>query len=357
MRGNGNGRRIMDKSGYSEEKLVPARVIAEYRGLYKVLTKEGEHYNANITGKMYYESEEEAQLPAVGDYVGIDISGGGNAVLRRILPRKSVFIRKAAGVLNNSQTLAANFDYVFIVTSMNHDFNVSRLDRYISIAWESGGIPVIILSKADLIEDRTAIAGAISDNYPGVDYHMVSTVTGEGMDELSEYLKPDRTIVMLGSSGVGKSSLLNYLSGEKKMEVRELRSNIDKGRHTTTHRELIMLQGGGCIIDTPGMRELGLWHAGEGIEKGFDDILSKIDSLSEHCRFSDCTHEKEPGCAVKDAMKMGELSSEQYERYRKLMKEARHMELKISEKARLEDNRRKKILAKDIRSKINFKDR
>ena len=333
----------------SPKDLIPGRVIAEYRGLYRVLTDLGE-YNARITGKMYFNASEETYLPAVGDYVRLDMQGGSEAVLREILPRKSVFVRKAAGPISQSQTLAANFDYVFIVTSMNYDFNIGRLDRYVAIAWESGGIPVIILSKADLVEDREGVINKVLENYPGVAFHMTSNVTGEGMEELREYFTGERTVVFLGSSGVGKSSLLNYLYGEELMNVKNLRGNIDKGQHTTTHRQLVALPGGGNIIDTPGMRELGLWHAGEGLDKGFSDIHDKIESLSQQCRFSDCKHGNEPGCAVRDALKMGELSTEQYERYRKLQREARHMERRISAKARIDEHSKRKAFARKIRN-------
>lgn len=344
-----------DFSKVKKEGLVPGRVVAEYRGLYKVLTENGDYYNATITGKMYYESEDETQLPTVGDYVGIELSGGGNAVLRRILPRKSVFIRKAAGQENIPQTLAANFDYVFIVTSMNYDFNISRLDRYISIAWDSGGIPVIILSKADLIEDREPIIDDINSNYPGTDWHMTSNITGEGMEGLRSYFIKGQTAVFLGSSGVGKSSLLNYLYGDEIMVVKKLREGIDKGQHTTTHRQIINLPGGGYIIDTPGMRELGLWHAGEGIDKGFSGINKKIENLAGYCRFSNCSHEKEPGCAIRDAIKTGDISGEQYERYKKLLREDRHMELKINSRARHEEHVKRKAFAKKIRSQNKVK--
>jgi len=334
--------------------IVSGRVIAEYRGLYKVLTEKGE-YNASITGKMYYKASEETDLPAVGDCVRIDVSGGSTAVLREILPRKSVFVRKAAGPVSQSQTLAANFDYVFIVTSMNYDFNIGRIDRYVSITWESGGIPVIILSKADLVVEREEIINSILENYPGVSFHMTSNVTGEGMEEVREYFTDNKTVVFLGSSGVGKSSLLNYLYGEELMEVKNLRGNIDKGQHTTTHRQMVRLPDGGNVIDTPGMRELGLWHTEEGVEKSFSDIHEKIEKLAQHCRFSDCNHKNEPGCAVQDAIKMGDLSEEQYERYKKLQREARRMEIKISAKARIDEHNKRKAFAKKIRNQNKVK--
>ncbi len=332
-----------------QENWIPGRVIAEYRGLYRILTEKGE-CNAKITGKMYYRASDETFLPAVGDYVRIDMHGGGDAVLREIFPRKSEFVRKAAGPVSQSQTLAANFDYVFIITSMNYDFNIGRLDRYVAIAWESGGIPVIILNKADLVDEREEIVNKILKNYPGVAFHITSNVTGEGMDELREYFTGDKTVVFLGSSGVGKSSLLNYLYGEELMEVKDLRGNLDKGQHTTTHRQLVALPGGGNVIDTPGMRELGLWHAGEGLDKGFSNIHDKIESFAQQCRFSDCTHRNEPGCAVSDALKMGDLSNEQYERYRKLQREALHMERRISAKARIDASNKRKAFARKIRN-------
>lgn len=347
----------MEKYGFDANVHIPnninlsvGRVISEHRGLYKVITEKG-LLKARLTGRMYFEANGEEALPAVGDFVGLEYAGEeSDSIIREILPRKSVFIRKAAGPENKSQTLAANFDYVFIVTSLNYDFNISRLDRYISIAWDSGGLPVIILSKADLVGDSSSILNEIEVNYPGVKYHLTSNVTGEGMDELKNYFTDNKTAVFLGSSGVGKSSLLNYLSGEMLMDVKELRGNIDKGRHTTTHRQLFFLPEGGIVIDTPGMRELGLWQSKEGVEKSFSGINDEIYRLSEFCRFPDCTHGSEPGCAVKDAIKMGELSQDQFERYKKLQKEARHIESKINEKARIDEHNRIKAFAKQIKN-------
>lgn len=347
----------MEKYGYDANVHIPndmnltiGRIISEHRGLYKVITEKG-LLKSRLTGRMYFEAGDEEELPAVGDFVGLEYMGlESDSIIREILPRKSVFVRKAAGPENKSQTLAANFDYVFIVTSLNYDFNISRLDRYMSIAWDSGGIPVIILSKVDLVEDSNSIIDQIEINHPGVKYHLTSNVTGEGMEEIANYFKDGKTAVFLGSSGVGKSSLLNYLSGEKLMDVKELRSNIDKGRHTTTHRQLFVLPEGGIVIDTPGMRELGLWHSEEGVEKSFSSLTDVIDNLSRGCRFADCTHNSEPGCAVKDAIKMGELGQDQYDRYKKLQKEARHIESKISDKARLDEHNRMKAFAKQIKN-------
>lgn len=347
----------MEKYGFDAKVHIPndinlivGRVVSEHRGLYKVMTEKG-LLKARLTGRMYFEAGDEEELPAVGDFAGLEYMGiESESIIREILPRKSVFVRKAAGPENKSQTVAANFDYVFIVTSLNYDFNISRLDRYMSIAWDSGGIPVIILSKADLIEDSSGITDQIEANHPGVKYHMTSNVSGEGMDDISKYFTEGKTAVFLGSSGVGKSSLLNYLSGEKLMDVKDLRSDMDKGRHTTTHRQLFILPEGGIVIDTPGMRELGLWHSEEGVEKSFSSLTDEIDKLSGHCKFADCSHDSEPGCAVKDAIKSGDLSQEQYDRYKKLQKEARHIESKISDKARIDENNRTKAFAKKIKN-------
>lgn len=347
----------MEKYGFdalrhvpNNKKLMVGRVVSEHRGLYKVMTEKGQ-IKAHLTGKMYFETQDEEQLPAVGDFVGLEYMGtDSESIIREILPRKSVFTRKAVGIANQSQTLAANFDYVFIVTSINYDFNIARLDRYVSIAWESGGIPVIILSKADLTEDRESVINQISENQPGVEYHIISNITGEGTKELKRYFVDNKTAVFLGSSGVGKSSLLNYLSGESLMEVKGLRSNIDKGQHTTTHRQLFVLPEGGVVIDTPGMRELGLWHSGEGVEKNFSALHDQIQTLAEQCRFSDCAHKAEPGCAVQDALKMKELDQDQYNRYKKLQREARRAEAKISAKARVEESAKRKAFSKKIRN-------
>ena len=352
----------MEKYGFdaikhipNDKNLIVGRIISEHRGLYKIITEKGQ-IKARITGKMYFNTHDEELLPAVGDFVGIQYLGEeSESVIREILSRKSVIVRKAVGLVNQSQTMAANFDYVFIITSMNYDFNIARLDRYMSIAWESGGIPVIILSKADLIDDREELIRQIYENHPGVAVHLTSNVTGEGMDEVKSYFKDNKTAVFLGSSGVGKSSLLNYLSGEQLMDVKELRGNIDKGQHTTTHRQLFVLPEGGIIIDTPGMRELGLWDATDGVEKNFSDMHDKIEKLEEQCRFSDCSHKSEPGCAVTDALKMGELGQEQYDRYKKLQKEARRMKAKISSKARIEESAKRKAFSKKIRNQNKVK--
>ena len=297
-----------------------ARVAVEYKGIYKLYTEGGEVL-AEITGKMRYNN----QFPAVGDWVVIDLlDNGERAIIHKILPRKSKFSRKVAGGDIKEQVVAANIDTVFIVTSLNQDFNLRRLERYLTLAWNSGARPVIILSKADLMEKPESKEAEVGTVAPGVPVHIVSSVTGRGLAELKQYLNRGKTTALLGSSGVGKSTIINQLMGSNKMEVKEIRVSDGRGRHTTTHRELILLEGGGVVIDNPGMREIQLWDDSEGFDESFDDIKA----LADNCKFNDCQHETEPGCAVKEAIAAGELTEKRLESYRKLKRELLYMERK-----------------------------
>jgi ribosome biogenesis GTPase len=241
------------------------------------------------------------------------------------LKRRSSFSRTAASSDKNKelhnqheQLVAANFDYVFIMQSLNSNFNINRIERYLSLAWQSGGVPVIILTKSDLVSNAQDFIDEVESVAIGVDIYAISCVTKEGLDDIKRYFSKGKTIVFLGSSGVGKSTLVNTLYGEEVMKTSEIRDEDSKGRHTTTSRNLIMLPNGAMIIDTPGMRELGMWNAEEGIEKTFEDISN----LAKMCRFSDCTHTNEPGCKIQEAIENGSLSRDRFEQYIKLQKES-----------------------------------
>lgn len=279
----------------------------------------------------------------MGDWVVAEIrSGEGNATIHAVLPRRSKFSRKAAGNRVDEQIVAANFDYVFIVASMNYDLNARRFERYLTVAWESGGMPVLILSKADLSEDIEGIKRTMESMAPGVPVHAVSSVNGEGLEELDKYTSSGKTIVFLGSSGVGKSSLLNKLAGHVLMDVKDIREDDSKGRHTTTYRQLVLMPSGCMIIDTPGMRELAVWDGDEGISATFNDI----EELARQCRFSDCGHGNEPGCAVNRAIADGIMDKSRLESYRKLQNEIRFLEEKKGQKLAQVGKARDKAISK-----------
>ena len=298
--------------------LHPARVIAQYKELYRVATAESEML-AEISGKMRHAAVDMSDYPAVGDFVMIDRNEGSqdHAIIHQTLKRKSVFIRKAAGKAHDVQVVAANIDIVFICMSLNNDFNLRRLERYLAIAWDSGATPVIVLTKADLCADITEKLREIETIAFGVDVLVTSSLSEDGYTAILKYITPGQTVVFIGSSGVGKSTLINRILGEELIETREIRRD-DKGRHATTNRELFLIPTGGCIIDTPGMRELGLESA--NLARTFIDI----DELAEQCKFKDCKHENEPGCMVRKAIAEGILTEERLQSYLKLKKEARY---------------------------------
>ncbi len=312
--------------------LLPARVTEVHRDLYKVICEFGE-VNAVLAGSFYNKIEQSADFPAVGDFVMIDCNSQGNSIIKAVLERKSKFSRAdysghnadyAKTVLE--QVVAANFDYVFILSSLNHDLNLNRLQRYLSAAWQSGGLPVIVLTKTDLCENYSEQLRAVQKSAAGVHVIALSAHTAQGLGELEDYIKPGKTAVFLGSSGVGKSSLVNALAGEKIMPVKEIREDDSRGRHTTTHRQLITLHSGAMIIDTPGMRELGMFGGGEGLSEAYQDI----EELFLQCKFSNCAHDREPGCAVKKAIANGTIPLERWEAYLKLRKEAKFTEDKAA---------------------------
>ncbi|WP_244094250.1 ribosome small subunit-dependent GTPase A [Jeotgalibacillus salarius] len=320
---------------------TPARIITEYKNLYKIQT-DSTIYLAEVTGKFRHQSQVREDYPAVGDWVMVSLPDGeGHAMIHEVLERKSKFSRKAAGELTNEQIVAANIDTAFLVMSLNHDFNLRRMERYLIAAWESGANPVIVLSKADLCENSDKKAGEASAAAMGVPVLVTSAYEGTGLETLKTYIDEGMTVAVMGSSGVGKSSIINALIGEEKMLVNDIREDDSKGKHTTTHRELIMLPEKGVIIDTPGMRELQLWESDSGLSQGFQDI----EALAGSCQFRDCSHETEPGCAIQQAIEDGELEQDRYDSYVKLQKELAYLDRK--------SNKREQILEKKKWKKIS----
>ena len=294
---------------------IPARVTAVHKERYEIVCEHG-ITNARLKSKEYYMDNQD--FPTTGDFVMINYIENGDSQIIATLPRKTLFSRREPGPVPRNQAVAANFDYVFIMQSLNLDFNPKRLERYLTLAWQSGATPVILLTKADLADDYWDFLTQVERVSAGVNTHVISAHTGYGLNRLNAYLQPGKTVVFLGSSGVGKSSLVNALAGEKVMEVNTIREDDSKGRHTTTHRQLIRLQSGVMIIDTPGMRELGMWNISEGLSDAFTDV----EQFLGRCRFSDCRHQREPGCAINAAIAAGELDVVRWESYRKLKEEA-----------------------------------
>ena len=298
-------------------KGIPARITAVHKERYELVCEYGHTYGRLKTSIYYRDGLED--FPTTGDFVLVSPNPSGDSQIIKTLKRKSYFSRRDPTPGRGEQAVAANFDYVFIMQSLNFDFNLKRIERYITLAWQSGAMPVVILTKADLVADYSEQMQAVQKVAVGAGVHGISVVTGLGLDTLQDYLKPRKTIVFLGSSGVGKSSLVNALAGEELMAVNEIREDDSRGRHTTTHRQLIMLKSGVLIIDTPGMRELGMWDVSKGLGEAFGDV----ESYFGQCKFNNCRHQAEPGCAVRAALDSGELPRERWESYLQLKREAK----------------------------------
>jgi ribosome biogenesis GTPase / thiamine phosphate phosphatase len=313
--------------------LEPARVAVEHRGAYVLYTARGEQ-PAELAGRLRHGATARGELPAVGDWVAVTPTEP--ALVHAVLPRKTKFSRLAATDHGQTieQVVAANVDVVFLVAGLDGDLNLRRLERYLALGWESGADPVVVLTKADLCADVDAAVLDVEATAVGVSVHAVSNVTGEGVEELGAYFTPGRTVAALGSSGVGKSSLVNRLAGEELMATGDLRAD-GRGRHTTTNRQLLVLAGGGLYLDTPGMRELRLWDSEEGLAQTFDDVAA----AAALCRFADCSHEREPGCGVRAALAEGTLTAERYESWKKLQAELRHLAVKQDKRLRSESKK------------------
>jgi len=306
---------------FAEAHLIPGRVVLQQRGLWGLATDLGD-VQARLSGRLARQASP-GGFPAAGDWVAAAADQVGEvAVIHHVLPRRTAFTRKAAGPAGGEQIVAANVDVAFLTVSLGGDFNARRLERYLASAWQSGASPVVLLTKSDLCRDVDSAIVKAEAIASGAPVHAVSALAAEGLDDLLQYLEPGRTAVLVGASGEGKSTLVNALLGSERMATQAIRKNDGRGRHTTSHRELILLPGGGILLDTPGMRELGLWDSDEGLAATFDDI----DQLATRCRFSNCGHSNEPGCAVREAIDRGDLDAARWRGFQKLQRELAHLQ-------------------------------
>lgn len=325
---------------------IAARVSTEHKGMYRVVCEHGE-LSAEIAGRLRFDAMGRSDFPAVGDFVVVAARPAeGAATIHDIIPRRTKFSRKSCGDYADEQIVAANIDVVFIVTSLNADFNMRRVERYLTLAYESGARPVVVLSKADLCGDIEAKTAAAEASCAGADVVAVSAVSGYGFDAFEKFLKPYTTVSFLGSSGVGKSSILNRLLGREAQKVKEIREFDDRGRHTTSHRELFMTDSGALVIDTPGMRELQMAEGAAGL----DDAFAEIASLAGLCRYRDCRHDDEPGCAVNEAVSRGELDPKRLANFKKMRREIERFEIRSDARLRREEEKKWKQIAKSIKN-------
>lgn len=326
--------------------LTPARVTAVFSDRYQIITEHGEK-EGRMSGKMIFESVYAAKNPAIGDWVAVEFNPNGPCIIKSVLPRESCLQRQGVYGEVEAQVIGTNVDKCLLVQSLLGDFNIARLDRYVTMVWDSGSTPVIVLTKADLLGEEETLekVDQVRNSFFGIEVLAISSLTKQGVEELTEILEPSRTYMVMGSSGVGKSTLLNVLIGEEVMATAEVREDDQMGRHTTTHRQMFMLNNGAIYIDTPGMREVGLFSY-DGLDQTFNDVSQ----IANNCKFTNCTHDDEPGCAVREALETGVLSEDRWKSYIKLKKEERVYDLK---QRRLNKKIEK---AKVKKQKVNYKD-
>lgn len=331
---------------------VPARVSIEFNHIYQ-LAIDRRDIRAEQAGRMRHRAAGRHELAAVGDWVGVKLSADGRTgTIEVVLPRRSHFSRKVAGELTEEQVVAANIDVVFLVMGLDRDYNPRRLERYLLLAFESGARPVVLLTKADLIDDVPARVAEIEALAPSVAVHAISAPQDVGLDVVLGHLSRGRTGALLGSSGVGKSTLINRLTGGETLKTQEVRASDSRGRHTTRHRQLIVLPGRGLLIDTPGMRELQMWDIADAVDETFDDI----EELGRACHFTNCRHTGEPRCAVTRALEEGRLSAERLANYRKLHEEIDDLAARKDVRARIDDKRQNKTIAKSLKQLYKSRD-
>ncbi len=325
--------------------LVPARVVRGDRDRCLVLTDGGVRA-AEVTGRFRHDAQAPSEFPAVGDWVALQLpDGDGVAAIHAVLLRRSAFVRRAAGDATAGQVVAANVDVVFLVAGLDGDFNPRRIERYVAAAWDSGAEPVLVLNKLDLADDPDGQIVEVEAVAPGVPVVAVSALDRSGIDGLARWLTAGRTVALLGSSGVGKSTLANALLGEERQATGAVREDDSRGRHTTTHRELMVLPSGALLLDTPGMRELGLWSGGEGVAEVFADV----EGVAAECRYRDCRHELEPGCAVRRAVAEGALDAERLASWRKLQRELHWLAVRQDQRLRAAEESKWKAIHKSMK--------
>ena len=322
------------------------RIAVENRTNYILFTEYGEVLG-EVSGKFLFEAEKQSELPKVGDWVVVSLFNKNElAVIHDILPRKTRISRKSADRKIDEQVIATNIDMVFIVQALDDNFNINRLERYLAVVYQGGAIPVVVLNKTDLCNDVEEKINLVKERTGIEELITVSALNKEGLDEIKNFILPGSTIAFIGSSGVGKSTLINALLGYDRFTTKEVREQDSRGRHTTTRREMVILPSGGILIDTPGMRELGLWNADEGLSQTF----SEFSEFAEQCKYADCTHVHEAGCAVLDALSRDEISKERYENYIKLLKEMKYLESKQNISAQIEEKRKWKSIHKELKN-------